>query len=64
MSKAHRGAGIRPQAKLGRGTCPVCKRSGIKLLYEQQVGEKKFNVCKQCKAALAHGKKQEAAAAV
>lgn len=64
MSKAHRGSGIRSQASQGRGACPVCKRSGIKLLYEQQIGEKKVNVCKQCKAALAHGKKQEAAAAV
>lgn len=63
MSKAHRGAGIRSTVNKSRGTCPVCKRSGIKLMYEHQIGEQKVNICKQCRAALAHGKKKEAAAA-
>ncbi len=64
MSKAHRGAGIRELTKSGRGTCPVCKRSGIKTLYEQDINEKKYNICKQCRAAIAHGKKQEEVAAL
>jgi hypothetical protein len=64
MSKAHRGSGIREQEKSGRGTCPVCKRTGIKVLYEQEVNEKKFSVCKQCRAAIAKGKKQEEIAAI
>ena len=64
MSKAHRGSGIREKEKSGRGTCPVCKRSGIKVLYEQEINEKKFSVCKQCKAAIAKGKKQEEIAAI
>lgn len=51
MSKAHRGAGIRKEhPDLGRGVCPVCKRSGVKLLYEQTVDGKKVNVCKACDA--------------
>ena len=59
MSKAHRGSGIRELEKSGRGTCPICKRTGIKVMYEQDVNEKKFTVCKQCKSAIAKGKKQE-----
>ena len=55
MSKAHRGKGIRELAAHGRGTCPVCGASGIKILYE--AGEQKVKVCKPCKAAIKHGKK-------
>ena len=60
MSKAHRGKGIYEKTKRGRGTCPVCKRSGIKVLYTHEVGGKKIEICKTCRAAIAHGKKQEA----
>lgn len=60
MSKAHRGAGVRKEhPDLGRGTCPVCKRTGVKLLYEQTVDGKKVNVCKVCDA---HIRKAAAAA--
>jgi RNA polymerase subunit RPABC4/transcription elongation factor Spt4 len=57
MSKAHRGKGIRELFARGRGVCPVCGTSGIKLLYEQEAGDKKIKVCKPCKAAIKHGKK-------
>ena len=57
MSKAHRGKGIRDQFARGRGECPVCKRSNVKILYEQEAGEAKLKICKTCKAALKHGKK-------
>jgi hypothetical protein len=57
MSKAHRGKGIREQVSRGRGTCPVCKRNNVKVLYEQEAGEQKLKICKTCKAALKHGKK-------
>ena len=57
MSKPHRGKSIRDQASRGRGECPVCKRSGVKILYEQDAGGKKIKVCKICKAAIKHGKK-------
>ena len=67
MSKAHRGKGIRDQFAHGRGECPVCKRIGVKVLYEQDSEGKKYKICKICKAAVKHGKKKlpaaEAAAA-
>ena len=57
MGKTHRGKGINDQFARGRGTCPVCGASGIKLLYEQESGGQKVKVCKPCKAAIKHGKK-------
>ena len=57
MSKAHRGKGIYELFAKGRGTCPVCKRNNVKILYEHEAGEKKIKICKTCKAALKHGKK-------
>ena len=57
MGKTHRGKGIYDQFARGRGTCPVCGASGIKILYEQEAGDKKIKVCKPCKAAIKHGKK-------
>jgi RNA polymerase subunit RPABC4/transcription elongation factor Spt4 len=57
MSKAHRGKGIRELASQGRGVCPVCKRSNVKILYEQEAGEVKVKICKTCRAAVKHGKK-------
>jgi hypothetical protein len=57
MAKPHRGKGIQELASHGRGECPVCKRKNVKILYEQDAGEKKVKVCKICKAAIKHGKK-------
>jgi len=57
MAKPHRGKGIRELVSHGRGECPVCKRIGVKILYEQDAGGKKVKICKICKAALKHGKK-------
>ena len=57
MGKTHRGKGINDQFARGRGTCPACGASGIKLLYEQESGDKKVKVCKPCKAAIKRGKK-------
>ena len=64
MSKAHRGSGIRDKYRNGRGTCPVCKRSAIKAIYEVELKEKKYQICKQCKSAIAKGKMEEAVAAL
>mgnify|MGYP006299552581 CR=1 FL=1 len=64
MSKNHRGAGLREAVKGARGACPLCKRTGIKLVYEQEVAGKKIKICKQCRAALSHNKKQEELAAL
>ncbi|MCL2269704.1 MAG: hypothetical protein FWC24_00020 [Treponema sp.] len=57
MSKPHRGKTIRELFARGRGTCPVCGASGIKLLYELEADGKKVKVCKPCRAAIKHGKK-------
>ena len=57
MAKPHRGKGIRDLSSHGRGECPVCKRTGVKILYEQDAGEKKVKICKVCKAAIKSGKK-------
>lgn len=64
MSKAHRGQGIRELIKSGRGTCPLCKRTAIKVVYEQDFDGKKVVICKQCKSAVAKGKMKEAIAAL
>jgi hypothetical protein len=56
MSKAHRGKGIAELAAGGRGECPVCKRSGVKLLYEQEIEGAKTKICKNCKATIANKK--------
>ncbi len=52
MAKAHRGAGIRDQVKNGRGTCPSCNRTAIKVMYEVEIDGNKSKVCKQCSAKL------------
>ena len=62
MSKAHRGKGIRELPSRGRGECPVCKRTSVKILYEQEAEGKKIKICKTCKAAIKNGTKSLAAA--
>jgi hypothetical protein len=57
MSKAHRGKGIRELPSFGRGECPVCKKTNIKVLYDQTAGEAKIKICKVCKAAIKNGTK-------
>lgn len=56
MSKAHRGKGLIETAAHGRGTCPVCNRSGVKTVYEQEVDGVKTKICKTCKATIANKK--------
>ncbi len=56
MSKAHRGKGIRELVAHGRGTCPVCKRNNVKVLYEKEIGGEKVKICKTCKGSIANGK--------
>jgi transcription elongation factor Elf1 len=50
MAKSHRGKGIRSKPKSGRGTCPLCKRTGVKLVYEREVNKVKLTICKICNA--------------
>jgi hypothetical protein len=65
MSKAHRGRPLRDETpNAGRGKCPVTGRTGVKLLYEQEIDGQKVMVSKIGKATLANRKKaQEKAAA-
>ncbi len=57
MSKAHRGKGLMEVVGRGRGACPICKREGVKVVYEQEVEGQKLKICKTCKATLANKKK-------
>ncbi|MDD3902900.1 MAG: hypothetical protein WC136_09690 [Sphaerochaeta sp.] len=52
MSKAHRGSGIRTEVNHGRGLCPVCKRTEVKVLFEATVEGEKVKICKACNAHL------------
>ncbi|MCL2203290.1 MAG: hypothetical protein FWB88_05075 [Defluviitaleaceae bacterium] len=33
-----------------RGTCPLCNRTGVKILWEKSDDGKPLKVCKQCGA--------------
>ena len=50
MSKSHRGTGVRSEPNHGRGTCPVCGKTQVKVLYEKEVDGNKVKVCKVCSA--------------
>lgn len=55
MAKNHRGKGIKTLPAHGRGICPVCNRTGIKITHEVKVGDKIHKVCKNCKGiAISH----------
>ena len=77
MAKTRRGSGIRhlyvdPNGNVheglynnGRGTCPACKRTGVKVLpdhYSIEVGEETVVVCKRCYTAIGRGRIQLPAA--
>ena len=47
MPKPKRGK-LAKVVKDWRGTCPVCNRTGVKLLWEKTDGESKLKVCKIC----------------
>ena len=50
MGKANRGAGVRKLPNKGKGTCPKCGTTQIKLLYTGFVAGKEVKVCKRCKS--------------
>ncbi|MCR5285293.1 MAG: hypothetical protein K6D95_06825 [Treponema sp.] len=60
MSKNHRGSGIRSLAAHGRGTCAICGKTNIKVLWEKEVNGQNVNICKFCNAALNNKAKVEA----
>ena len=52
MSKNHRGSGIRALPNHGRGTCAICGKTDIKVLYEKEINGQNVNICKFCNAHL------------
>lgn len=61
MGKTHRGSNLRDERpNSGRGTCPITKKSGVKLLYEHEVDGKKVMISKSAKATLANAKRRQA----
>ena len=52
MSKNHRGSGIRSLPNHGRGTCAICGKTDIKVLYEKEINGQNVNICKFCNAHL------------
>lgn len=64
MSKAHRGTPLKKETPgSGRGKCPITGRTGVKLLYEQEIDGVKVMVSKHGKAALANQKRSAERAA-
>ena len=49
MPKPKRGKLARA-IKNWRGVCPICNRTGVKILWEKNDGDKALRVCKQCGA--------------
>ena len=64
MSKNHRGSGIRSLPAHGRGTCAICKKENIKVLYEKEIDGQNVNICKYCNAALKNKARKAVAAPV
>lgn len=50
MAKTNRGKGLLRTASRGRGTCPICKATRVKVLYERTApGGAAIKVCKRCR---------------
>ena len=60
MSKNHRGSGIRSLPSHGRGTCAICGKTDIKVLWEKEINGQTVNVCKFCNAKLKNEARVEA----
>ena len=60
MSKNHRGSGIRSLPSHGRGTCAICGKTDIKVLWEKEINGQTANVCKFCNAKLKNEARVEA----
>lgn len=50
MAKTNRGKGLRRLLTHGRGTCPICKATRVKVLYERTAPDgAQVKVCKRCR---------------
>ena len=63
MSKNHRGSGIRSLPAKGKGTCAICGKTDIKVLFEKEIDGQTAKICKFCNANLKNKAKKEARAA-
>lgn len=48
MAKNHRGKGLKNVPAKGRGTCPICSRTRIKVVYETKINDNTLKTCKEC----------------
>ena len=48
MAKPNRGKSLNSLPANGRGTCPVCNRTGIKVIRETKINEQTIKTCKEC----------------
>ena len=60
MSKNHRGSGIRSLPAHGKGTCAICGKTDIKVLWEKEINGQTVKVCKFCNAKLKNEARVEA----
>lgn len=50
MAKRYRGKSLNNLPAHGRGKCPLCHKTGIKLLYPYRTATNQLiNVCKNCR---------------
>jgi len=50
MAKANRGRNLRNSEEWNRGQCPICRRTGVKLLWDHTKEDgKEIKVCKGCR---------------
>lgn len=55
MPKVNRGKALWKVPARGRGTCPICLATRIKLLYTRTTSHgEQMKVCKRCSAAASH----------
>ena len=60
MSKNHRGSGVRSLPEHGKGTCAICGKTDIKVLWEKEINGQTVKVCKFCNAKLKNEARVEA----
>ncbi|MCL2063643.1 MAG: hypothetical protein FWG98_04660 [Candidatus Cloacimonetes bacterium] len=48
MAKPNRGKTLKTLPSRGRSTCPLCKRTGIKVIRETKIDEQTIKTCKEC----------------
>ena len=60
MSKNHRGSGVRSLPAHGKGTCAICGKTDINVLWEKEINGQTVKICKYCNAKLKNEARVEA----